>query len=114
MLESAISTKLRKEMEALGAVVWKVSDRFHASRPDLLVFYDGRCMAIEVKVHPNKPTKLQEHTLIDLFNAGINAYVATYYPLTKTLLITYTNTLVGPTPFFDIRKAAQWLLQPPY
>lgn len=108
MTESNVSTKLREALASLGAVVWKVSDRFHASRPDLLFFYNGVCGAIEVKVHPNKITKLQEHTLNDLYNQSIPTYVLTYFPMSKTILITMFN-YGGPPAFHSIKEAAKWL-----
>lgn len=108
MNESSVSAKLRVALVSLGAVVWKLSDRFHASRPDLLIFNAGKCIVAEVKIHPNKPTKLQEFTLTELYNVNIPTYVITYFPNSKSYLVNSYKS--GPTSFTDIRGVTQWLL----
>lgn len=113
MKEAAVSKKLRDLLVSQGAMAWKMSDRFNASRPDLMFFYKGICGAIEVKVHPNKITKLQEHTLNELYNQSIATYVITYFPISKTTLITIFN-YGGPPPFITIKEAAEWLLKQNY
>lgn len=110
MKESVVSAKLRKELVSLGAVSWKMSDRFHASRPDLLVAYNRITSFIEVKVYPNTTTKLQQVTLNELYNVGVPTYTLTYYPNSKSLIFVYGTGQVGSTPFFNYRQAAQWLL----
>lgn len=110
MNEASVSRKLREAAVSLGAVCWKTSDRFHASRPDLMVFYNGRNIPIEVKVYPNKLTPLQELTLTELYNVGLRVFVATYYPFNKTLLLTEFN-YGGPPAFTNLKEAAAWLLK---
>lgn len=112
MNEGYISTKLRTAIEGLGGVCWKTSDRFHASRPDLLFFYNGVCSVLEMKMYPNVPTNLQAYTLHQLVNVKIPTYVGNYNTNTKILWIEEWNTGVC-IPFPDIRKAAEWLLKLP-
>lgn len=110
MKEAAVSKRLREEFILNGAVAWKISDRFHASRPDLLIIKSIVTIYLEVKVHPNKITKLQEHTLEELWNSGAPTYTATYYPASKSLIY---NNLDGTCsmPFFNLKEAALWLLK---
>lgn len=113
MIETDVSRKLREALVSVGAVAWKTSDRFHAARPDLLVWYDGRSFAIEVKIHPNKPTDLQAHVLQELQGAGVTCYVATYTKISKTLTLLDLKTS-EPAVFKDIRSAVQWVLRHRY
>jgi Holliday junction resolvase len=78
MNESAISRKLRVELEGRGHWFYKASDRFHASIPDLLGCVNGMFCAIEVKIFPNKPTGLQAHTLETLVKHGACVFLVTY------------------------------------
>lgn len=111
MTEADVSKKLREALASLGAVAWKMSDRFHASRPDLLVFKDERgAIAIETKIFPNLPTALQKWTLVELMNAGVYTVVATYDKKSKELRI--TDIKHGTSVWFrDIKESAQWLLR---
>lgn len=110
MTEANVSAKLRVALTELGAVAWKVSDRFHASRPDLVVCHQGRFIAIETKMAPNSPTEAQTFTLTELLQAGAQAYVATYSRRDKTLVLMsmYDGSF---TSFKTIKEAAVWLLQ---
>lgn len=111
MTEATVSRKLREALSSLGAVAWKVSDRFHASRPDLIVAWEGRFIAIEVKIEPNEPTGLQRLTLNDLVYVEAEVYVAYYHKTTKWIALTHLN--YGHTcSFQDIKEAAKWLLRP--
>lgn len=113
MTEADVSRKLREVLSTFGAVAWKISDRFHASRPDLVVCHLGRFITIETKIYPNKPTALQEHTMTELNNAEAYVVVATYNKESKwlTLLDYGTGHSVA---FKDIRGAVQWLLRHRY
>jgi hypothetical protein len=110
MTEADVSAKLRVALCEFGAVAWKVSDRFHASRPDLVICHQGRFIAIETKMAPNSPTAAQTFTLTELVGAGAQVYVATYDKRDKTLAILsmYSGSL---TSFKTIKEAAQWLLK---
>ncbi len=110
MNEADVSRKIRLMLEELGAVCWKVSDRFHASRPDLVACHLGRYFAIESKIYPNKATAAQEHELNKIVQAGGAAYVATYNKVSKDLSILDKRT-GEPAYFKDIRGAAQWVLR---
>lgn len=110
MNEAAVSTKLRKELENIGALVWKMSDRFHASRPDLLILHNIVTIYVEVKVHPNSLTPLQSLTLNELNNKGAPCYVGFYYPSSKSFIFTNIRGTCS-MPFFSMKEAAQWLLK---
>jgi hypothetical protein len=110
MTEADVSAKLRKALVSLGCVAWKVSDRFHASRPDLVACHNGRFIAIETKIYPNKPTTLQAFTLAELVAVCAIVYVVSYDKLSKALILTEVSTK-DTTSFTDIRKAAQWVLR---
>jgi hypothetical protein len=46
-----------------------------AGFPDIILFYDGRTIGIELKVANNKPTPVQMGTLARLREAGIHCYI---------------------------------------
>lgn len=110
MNESYVSTKLRTAVEDLGAICWKCSDRFHASRPDLAFFFKAECTFIEMKMEDNGPTPLQSDTLNHLSSVGIQTYVGNYYKDTKTLVLKDWITEESVS-FKNIKEAAQWLLK---
>lgn len=111
MHESYVSLKLRLALTSLGAEAWKCSDRFHASRPDLLVFHNGKTIAVEAKIHPNKPTPLQDLTLNTLAYQKIDAYVLTYHKLDDEYILAKKLDSLSQR-FKDIKAVAQWLLKP--
>ena len=45
--------------------------------PDILIFYDKRCVGIELKVGNNKQTQVQRDMTFKLARAGVPVYVAT-------------------------------------
>lgn len=112
MSEADVSTKLRKALVSLGAVSWKLSDRFHASRPDLFFAYEAQCAFIEMKLWPAIPTKLQADTLDELSAVGITTYVGQYLVKINTLNLINWVTRENQS-FIDIRESAQWLLKQP-
>lgn len=79
MLERTLVRKIKFALEDAGAKVIKHhgSQFSRAGTPDLLGCYRGYMIAIEVKVHPNKPTVLQEQELTQWAQAG--AYTAVAY-----------------------------------
>ena len=72
MLESTITTKIRKAVEARGGVVVKHhgGPYAHAGVADLLVCYRGGFVALEVKTQTGKATKLQDLFLERVSQAG--------------------------------------------
>jgi hypothetical protein len=110
MNESDVSTKLREQMAADGAVCWKHSDRFHASRPDLSFIWKGITGYVEVKVKPNKPTALQTYTLVDIAAHEAPAYLLEYDKKDKTLAL--TDISAGTmTTFTNYKELSAWLLR---
>jgi hypothetical protein len=108
MNESAISRKLRVELEWRGAWFYKASDRFHASIPDLIGCHNGRFIAIETKVHPNSVTDLQAWTLAQLAKHGAAVFVVTYHKVRKD----YTLSHAGLRATFpNYKDAVEWLLK---
>ena len=111
MNEADVSSKLRVALAAQGAKAMKVSDRFHASRPDLFVCYYGRFIVIETKMHPRKPTDAQTFELTDFVQHGAQTFVATYHACDKKLGI--LNMQTGHVASFTkFQEAAAWLLKP--
>lgn len=67
MTESQFTSKLLKQLREYGQLnrdlVWKVSDRFNAGRPDVQVIWKDLTTYFELKVLPNKCTHAQEYFL---------------------------------------------------
>lgn len=108
MTEAQVSATIAKEFVKYGAVVWKVSDRFHSSRPDLVACYKGYFIAIETKICPNKSTKLQQYTLEKLAGAHGLVYVASYNKKTGSISFVDVSTYLVEE-FTDIRSCVSWL-----
>jgi hypothetical protein len=70
--ESHYTSKLMKALKEYlpDALIWKVSDRFNAGRPDFQVIVGGRTTYVECKMHPHRPTKLQQHYLDEIGEAA--------------------------------------------
>jgi hypothetical protein len=51
-------------------LVFKIADKFTSGIPDLLICFDGRFLAIELKVHGNTATAIQQHQLDRIRKAG--------------------------------------------
>jgi hypothetical protein len=108
--ESLVSRKLRIALNEEGAVCWKMSDRFHAARPDLIACFLGQFIAIETKIHPNKPTLLQAHELNTLVFVDAWCYVVTYHPVKKLLVA--EQLLSGDSVVSqDYKEIARWILK---
>ena len=78
MNETAFKTKVLKVLQSKGGWWYKSADKFTAGIPDILGVYNGKFIAIELKVKPNKPTPLQLHTL-HLININ-NGSATVLYP----------------------------------
>ena len=110
MNEADVSAKIRVKLVEYGAVAWKVSDRFHASRPDLIACYNGQFIAIETKIYPNAPTIAQDYILRELVKAGAQAYCIAYAKRTKLYLTTSYNS--GETTSHSSTKdVVAWVLK---
>ena len=74
MLEGEFSRKLlaalRKHPALAKAVIWKHSDRFTSAILDFSVSIGPRTHWFELKIHPNRPTKLQAYYLKRLGKGG--------------------------------------------
>jgi hypothetical protein len=112
MNEAYVSRKLREALEDEGAVCWKLSDRFHAARPDLVSCFLGQFIAIETKIHPNKLTLLQERELASLALVDAWCYCVTYRPEFK-LLVAVQHCSWDAASFSDYKECARWLLKLP-
>lgn len=55
----------------------KISDRFHAGILDLYICYKGKCIWLELKIHPNRLTPLQYREILAIKDAGGQAYILT-------------------------------------
>ncbi len=74
MLEGEFTRRLVRALRAhpalAEAVVWRHIDRFTAGEPDISVSIGKHTEHFELKVHPNKPTKLQSYYLKRLGAGG--------------------------------------------
>lgn len=52
---------------------WKISDKFYAGIPDLLVLIDGKAIFMELKYGKNTLQKIQIFTINQINKAGIKA-----------------------------------------
>ena len=82
MIESQLQTKLLKALKPYGWF-YKASDRFRAGIPDVIGCYMGRFIALELKIEPNKPTKLQTYEINAILEKGGTALVVSYNNKTK-------------------------------
>ena len=88
--ESDVTAKLRKAIAGAGAFSSKIhQSQFSAGFPDMIVFGAHKLdrgeqyptvVCIEVKVHPNTPSKLQLTTLGKIAAQNALAEVWTWYP----------------------------------
>lgn len=75
MTESQFTSKLLRALKQHPALaewrdmIWKISDRFGAGRPDIQIF-TGHTNYFELKVWPEKPTKIQSFFLSKLGKRG--------------------------------------------
>ena len=82
MRESQLQTSLLRALKKHGWF-YKASDRYRAGVPDVIGCYQGRFVALELKVEPNKPTPLQEYELKAIYREGGSAQVVSYNNKTK-------------------------------
>ena len=73
MRETALKSKVLKMLHAEYPEIWtyKSCDRFTAGIPDIIgCLPGGRMFAVELKIKPNKATRLQDHVLGRIKRAG--------------------------------------------
>lgn len=70
--EKRVKDKVVAQLKALGAYYfYPVTGGFGASGvPDIIVCYKGRFFGFECKANGNKPTKLQQHNIDKINDAG--------------------------------------------
>lgn len=67
--ETVIQAKIMAYLKEQEILVWRISDNFlMAGFPDLLVCYEGRFIALEVKTKTGKPTHQQEFIMNHINN----------------------------------------------
>ena len=81
--------------KALGGIMKRRG--LKAGMPDILVFYDGRCIGIELKVGKNKLSAAQVMTIDKLERAGIKVYVCRTIDQIVSLLVKEKFPLRGHT-----------------
>ena len=85
--ENKLQAYVMKRLKNLAGVKpINISDRFNAGISDVLVCYDGKFIAIELKVGDNTPTALQLDFLNDIENAGGITGVAYNWRQVKEIL----------------------------
>lgn len=72
-LKNRVLAMLKKEYPE--AFVWKISDRWCAGVPDLLIINNGVHIFIELKYEKGKLSKIQEYTIEKINLAGGEAHI---------------------------------------
>lgn len=107
--QAKLLTALRQHPALREAVIWKLSDRFTRGIPDVFVSMDGVTRFFELKVWPNRPTKIQRYWLERLGTE--RAYVVT---LLRNGSVVFDNDLEGgPWSLEDAlgRIVAMWMVE---
>ena len=70
--ETKLKNKVIKCLQSLGSEVWfyKTNDRFRSGILDFILCINGKFYSLELKVGKNKPTRLQEHTILKITSSG--------------------------------------------
>lgn len=76
MKEKQIESKVVKKAKELGFLTYKFSSPSNRGVPDrLFISPSGEVFFIEFKFEKGKVTKLQEKTIRDIYNYGVNAFI---------------------------------------
>ena len=89
MLEKDIVSNIRKYLKTVpGCFFWKEHGGMYgtAGIPDIILCFNGRFIALEVKNETGKPTDLQKNTIKKIRAAGGTAEVVRSVSDVKTLL----------------------------
>lgn len=105
MNESQATKRLLKALKAHGHF-WKISDRFRAGIPDIVGVYQGRFIAVEMKVDYRKVTPLQEHEIAMLQAHGGTVHTVRFSNRSRS----YS---VANMKFDKTKELAEWILRPP-
>lgn len=74
--ESELKLKVIKRLHKVpGLWFYKSADRFTSGIPDLLICWNGKFCALELKTTKGRVTKLQEHVLRSIETCGGITYV---------------------------------------
>ncbi len=73
--ERALVDKMLKWLKSIGAYTIKTSDKFTSGIPDLIIFYEGRVVFVEVKTYKGKVSKIQEYTISKIREQKCEAYI---------------------------------------
>ena len=108
MNEADVSTKIRLALVTRGATAWKCSDRFHASRPDLIACYKGQFIALETKIYPKDPTLAQDFILKELARIGAWAYVV-WYSIKQKIYFAKSYNSEATATHSSLEDMIEWL-----
>ena len=75
MIEKTLQANIKKELQKLGCLVYKVEARGQAGFPDLLVVLDGVSSYLEVKTKTGRLSRLQEHCIKQMREHGARVFV---------------------------------------
>jgi Holliday junction resolvase len=75
--EAKLQQKVVRYLKTLGSNVWyfKSSDRYTVGIPDLIICYNGRFIAIELKALKGVVSRIQSHQLSVIQRAGGESYI---------------------------------------
>lgn len=101
MTESQLEAALVRYARAKGILTYKFSSPAHRGVPDRIFIHQGRVLFLELKRPGNVPTKLQEHVMAEMCEAGANCLWTSDLDMAKTILDNLAHhgnihTLRGP------------------
>ncbi|MDT3768204.1 VRR-NUC domain-containing protein [Gleimia hominis] len=74
-MEKQLEQQLRKTVEDMGGLCWKLICPGTTGVPDRICLRDGRAVFVEVKTPGRKPRPIQEHRMKQLQNQGFTTFV---------------------------------------
>ena len=75
MKEKHLETKLKKTVEDLGGICWKLTSPGTTGVPDRICLKAGRAVFVELKAPGKKPRPIQNHRINQLRDQGFTVLV---------------------------------------
>lgn len=113
MLEKAVETYLKKEVEKRGGLCWKFESPGNAGVPDRVVMMPRGWIAfVELKAPGEKPRRLQHKRLAQIASLGQRALTASCYEEVDEIMGFYDDylnwTKLESERYFDDEEDATW------
>ena len=91
MTESQLETALVRYARENGILTYKFSSPAHRGVPDRIFIHRGRVLFLELKRPGNVPTKLQEHVMAQIQEAGADCLWTSDLDTAKAILDNLTH-----------------------